>query len=107
MVEEALKILIAENPLFVRYIYTTRDNKTLDAHKIDFLIHLANFLALPLQVKTSDKAMKEHKKKAPHILAVHIKKRHNAETVSRIIERLVKILLANPKRIRIAKHTFK
>lgn len=105
--EEALRILIARNPFFVGY-YKAQKCKELDCIKIDFLIFLANFLALPVQIKSGVNARREaeyHYSKCPYVLVFRARKNQGPEKISRVIEKLVIKFLRNPMKVRVWRGT--
>ena len=102
LVEEALKLLKARNPHVSGFYHPPKDGDW-DKHQIDFVIFFKSRLALPLQVKagkTASKAVKEHYKKRPEILAIQIRVSHNAEKISEQIEHLIIRYLKNPMKDR-------
>lgn len=104
VVEEALKLLVGHNPFFVKYSKSCKNGENDSVNKIDFIIFLGNFLALPIQVKGGKQLRKrivEHYKKCPHVLAIGIRNGHNPEKIAGKLEKILSKILRNPRRIRV------
>ena len=99
VVEEALKILVLRNPLFITFYHSPKNGDLDTVFKIDFLIILANRLSFSLQVKGNEFGVRRHYKKCPHIPALCVRKSHGPEKVANRIERLVLRMLENPHKI--------
>ncbi|MDP2598831.1 MAG: hypothetical protein Q8P49_03315 [Candidatus Liptonbacteria bacterium] len=100
VVEQALLLLMKRNPFFVHMLHARKSGE-LDSNKIDFLIFLANFMALPLQVKSSRRGVKDHYKKCPYIIAIHVRKSHDAQKIANKIEHAVMRILKDPLKPRL------
>ncbi len=73
----------------------------MDGTGMDIIFFLKNpfFLALPIQVKSSVKALKKHYKKYPYILGIAIRPRQNPEVISYNLEKAVIYFLKNASRL--------
>lgn len=90
-VEEALKKLISENSFFVGY-HRAIKNKEIDQLGIDFIIFLANLIAIPLQVKRGTKGIEKHYRRHPNILAIAVGEK-TPEELAHLIEKIITKLL--------------
>lgn len=90
-VEEAIKKLLLEKPLFVSY-HRAIKNKEIDQLGIDFIIFLANLVAIPLQVKRGTKGIERHYRRHSNIIAIAVGQKEVGEIAGIIEELVIKIL---------------
>jgi DNA-binding NarL/FixJ family response regulator len=82
--DRALQLLREEWTEIVSYRHSAK-NGELDTLHTDFLIFLRSRLAMPLQVKSSIRALREHIEKYPHIIAIVVTRRDTPECVAKRI----------------------
>ena len=88
-------------PDLVSYYHCSVRGGEMDSTGMDIIIFLKNpfFLALPIQVKSSAKALKRHYQKYPYILGIAIRPQQTPEAISRNLEKAVIHFLKNASRL--------
>lgn len=83
--DQALQLLQHEWSEIISYRHSAK-NGELDALHIDFLIFLRSRLAMPLQVKSSIRGLREHIAKYPYIVAIVVTRRDTPECIAKRIK---------------------
>lgn len=94
--EAALKLLVERNSLFVKHSGSKRGGWIDAEEKIDRLLYLRNFLALPIQVKRNNQEVELHLSHHPHIFPIKIEKSDTPEKIAEFIEHTVMEILKDP-----------
>lgn len=84
----ALELLKKELPEIAHFHWSVRDGE-IDILHTDFLIFLKCGMALPLQVKMTEKSAKKHIKKYPWIPAIVVNKRTRIGEIAQKIKDLI------------------
>ncbi|MCL4437505.1 hypothetical protein M1513_00505 [Patescibacteria group bacterium] len=100
-VRRAAEIFRERRPDLISYYHCSTRDGEMDGAGIDIIIFLKNpfFLALPIQVKSSTRALKKHYKKYPYILGIAIRPRQTPEVISYNLEKAVIHFLKNASRL--------
>lgn len=79
-VETALKILAASGD--IKNFYHARKGGEVDGQHMDFIVFLKNRLAIPVQVKSGSRDIREHYKKYPYIFAFLARESHTPQKIA-------------------------